>query len=289
LFFINNHQAWPSSIEKKFMNLVDYDDRYCLFLDILGFKNHVDDTINPKKGTNRPMTFPRLKGALNRISEGVHYREHVVEDEKVRPSSRQVTQFSDSVVVSYLRDKSDCGVSSILMDVHRLQIDLVSRGILLRGAVTSGLLYHDKNFIFGPALNEAVELEKLANYPRVILDVEILDEGGLRRSPPPDYSRSISSMASEDFDGMYYVDYFNVHLDDFNDDWDDLREYLEGLRYLIKSMANIRNQSIKVKHSWLRTKFNMMAVPFQKTGFKKIGIHNVPEDIAHLFSGIKPF
>jgi hypothetical protein len=272
------------------MSLGDYDERYCLFLDILGFQLHVDETIRPKKGTKRPMTFPRLKAALNHISEGVYYRDAVEVAGKLRSTSRQVTQFSDAVVVSYLKNEPNgVGVSSILMDVHKLQLDLASRGILLRGAVTSGPLYHDQDFVFGPALNEAVALEKLANYPRVILDGEILDEAGLRRSPPPEYSRSISSMATEDFDGMYYVDYFNVHPDDFNEEWDDLREYLERLRELIKSLANKKNPSIKVKHSWLRTKFNLMAEPFQRTGFKKLGIHDVPDDEAHLFASIKPF
>jgi len=272
------------------MSLGDYEERYCLFLDILGFKAHVAETIKPEKGTKRPMTFPRLKAALCHISEGVHSRDGVVVEGKHRSSSRQVTHFSDSVVVSYLRDEPyGGGMTSILMDVHRLQLDLASRGILLRGAVTSGQLYHDKNFVFGPALNEAAALEKFAIYPRVILDGEILDEAGLRRSPPTEYSRSISSMATEDFDGMYYIDYFNVHLDDFNEDWDDLREYLETLRELIKSLENTKDPSIKLKHSWLRTKFNLMAKPFQKVGFKKLGVHNVPDDDIHLFAKIKPF
>ena len=123
----------------------------------------------------------------------------------------------------------------------------------------------------------------------MILDGEILDEAGLRRSQSPQISRTISSMAKEDFDGLYYIDYFDVHPDDFDGDWNDLSGYLESLRELIKSLANKKTLSIKVKHSWLRTKFNLMATPFKKTGFKQLGIHKIPDDEVDMFGGIKPF
>jgi hypothetical protein len=272
------------------LNNETYEERYCLFLDILGFQSHVNETVRPQKGSKNIMTFSKLKAALNQISEGVHYRDSVVVSGTLRSTSRKVTQFSDSVIVSYLKNEPhSTGVTSILMDVHNLQLVLAQRGILLRGAITSGALHHDKELVFGPALNEAVALERLANYPRVILDGEILDEAGLRRSPSPDISRTISSMAAEDFDGLFYIDYINVHPDDFNEDWDELRCYLEKLRELIKSLANKKDPSIKIKHSWLRTKYNLMAKPFKQSGYKVLGASNVPDEDVSIFSEIKPF
>ena len=268
----------------------DYEDRYCLFLDILGFQSHVDETVKVQKKGKNAMSFGKLKGALNKISEGVHYRDAVEVSGELRATSRRVTQFSDSVIVSYLRNEPHgAGVTSILMDVHNLQLELLQRGVLLRGAITAGLLHHDEKLVFGPALNEAVALERLANYPRVILDGEILDEAGLKRSPSPSLSRTISSMVAEDFDGLFYIDYFNVHPDDFNEEWDDVRYYLEKLRLVVKGLSNKKDPSIKVKHSWLRTKFNAMATPFQKSGYKTLGICMVPEEDIDLFKEIKPF
>ena len=274
------------------MNENHYEERYCLFLDILGFQSHIEDTASSKAKSKQPMTFIRLKSALKQISEGVHYKEHFIKDNgKTVISSREVTQFSDSVIISYRKDETigGSGVSSMLMDVHRLQLQLVNKGILLRGAITYGLLYHDKDFVFGPALNDAVTLERLANYPRVILDGKVLQEAGLRSEKNDDYSRTISSMVSEDFDGLFYVDYFDIHPDDFDQDWNDISYYFEKLRGLIKDLANKKNLSAKVKHSWLRTKFNIVATPFMKNGFTKLGYHDVPEDDMQLFSGIKPF
>lgn len=44
-------------------------------------------------------------------------------------------------------------------------------GFWLRGAVTIGLLHHDEDIVFGPALNRAYELEsRHAIFPRIILD-----------------------------------------------------------------------------------------------------------------------
>ncbi len=274
------------------MNANQYEERYCLFLDILGFQSHIEETASSKPKSKQPMTFVRLKSALEQISKGVHYREGIIKDNgKTVVSSREVTQFSDSVIISYKKNETtgSTGVSSMLMDVHRLQLQLVNKGILLRGAITSGLLYHDKDFVFGPALNDAVTLERLANYPRVILDGEVLNEAGLKSAKNDDYSRTISSMVSEDFDGLFYVDYFDIHPDDFDEDWNDISYYLEKLRGLIKGLSNKKSLSIKVKHSWLRTKFNVIAKPFMKNGFTRLGYHDVPEEDVQLFSGIKPF
>lgn len=268
----------------------EYEERYCLFLDILGFQSHVDDTVKITSKDKNMMTFAKLKGALRQVSDGVHYRDAVEVSGKVRATSRKVTQFSDSVVLSYLKNEPHgAGVTSILMDVHNLQLALMQRGILLRGAITAGLLFHDEKFVFGPALNEAVALERLANYPRVILDGEILDEAGLKRSPSPGTSRTINSMVAEDFDGLFYIDYFNVQPDDFDGNWDDLRGYLEKLRAVVKGLSGRRDPSIKVKHSWLRTKFNNMAKPLQKSNFQVLGLCNVPTNDVELFREIKPF
>lgn len=274
------------------MNENEYEERYCLFLDILGFQSHIDDTVSLKVTSSQTMTFSNLKSALEKIHEGVHYRENLVKDNgKTLVTSREVTQFSDSVIISYKKNETagGTGVLSMLRDVHMLQLQLAPKGILLRGAITSGLLFHNKDFVFGPALNDAVTLERLANYPRVILDDEILDDAGLRKSKKQELSRTISSMATEDFDGLFYVDYFDIHPDDFDDEWVDISYYLEKLRELIKNLSYKKSLSIKVKHSWLRTKYNNMAKPFMKEKYKKFGIHNVPEKDVELFSGIKPF
>ncbi|NBQ69043.1 MAG: hypothetical protein EBU46_09520 [Nitrosomonadaceae bacterium] len=272
------------------MTVGNYQERYCLFLDILGFKSHVNESINTTSSDSKAMSFSKLKAALSEISRGVNYRDGIAMQGKIVPTSRQVTQFSDSIVISYLKNEPyRSGVSSIILDVHRLQLELVKRGILLRGAITLGLLYHDDTFIFGPALNEAVALECLAGYPRVILDGKILEDAGFERSPGLSNPRAISSMVSLDFDGLYYVDYFNIHPDDFEQEWYYISDYLSKLRELIKNLSHKRDPSIKVKYSWLRAKFNAIADNLESKEFKELGTFRIPEDDQDFFRMIRSF
>ena len=50
------------------------------------------------------------------------------------------------------------------------QLSLALNGMFARGAIAYGSFYADADFIAGPALNRAVEREKLAVWPRVTLD-----------------------------------------------------------------------------------------------------------------------
>lgn len=267
-----------------------YEDRYCLFIDILGFKSIVDGSVNFKKGNPESKSLPSLLAALQQIKEGVHYKDAVEVSGIMKPTSRKVSQFSDSVVVSYKKNEPhSAGITSIIMDVHRLQLEMSSRGILLRGAVTVGPLYHDDLFVLGPALNEAVALERLAAYPRVILNAEILDEAGLKRGETPDRKRTISSMVSEDFDGLFYIDYFNVIPDDFFDEWYEVFDYLSRLRNVVKRLSYMKDPSIKMKHSWMRTKFNSMASKLEKGKYESLGGYMIPEEDQGLFREIRKF
>lgn len=267
-----------------------YEDRYCLFLDILGFQSLVESSAKLAKGDTETKSLTALIAALKEIESGVKYKDAVEVSGKLKPTSRKVTQFSDSVIISYKKNEPySAGITSIIMDVHRLQLEMATRGILLRGAITVGPLYHDDSFILGPALNEAVALEKLAAYPRVILDAEILDAAGLKRGESPAQERTISSMVSEDFDGAFFIDYFNVVPDDFFDEWYEVYDYLSRLRNVVKQLSYKKDPSIKMKHSWMRAKFNGMARKLEDGKYKNIGNHIIPDDFQNLFHEIKKF
>ncbi len=273
---------------------LQYEQRYCLFLDILGFKSLVHHSVDGGGDKTSGGHFLRLKSALDQIREDVHRRETVWVSGAARPSSRRVTQFSDSVIVSYSTEEPyGGGIDSIIMDAHNLHMMLINKGILIRGAITKGLLFHDENLIFGPALNEAVELESEAKYPRVIMERALLEDAGfaLSHASEPEITRSISSMVSEDFDGLFYVDYFNLHPDDFgdpNEAGDGAEWYLKKLETCVKELAKETTPCLRVKHSWLRKKLNELIEPFCESNYSKLGSWKVPEEDRCLFLGIKP-
>ena len=275
---------------------VQYQERFCLFLDILGFKEVVEQSASPKSGHSQVSHRPHagtIYFGLKKIASSLNYKLMLVGTSgKKKPSSRVVTQFSDSVVVSYLVSETG-GLADMLYDVLHLQLELIQRGLLIRGAITQGLLHHDSDFVFGPALNEAAELEKLAMYPRVIIDRDLLSSAGITTSQIAKSSHSIfrdaPSLVAQDLDGLFYVDYFNVHPEDFSEDWGGLSEYLIRLREVIKTLSSKRHLSIRMKHSWLRQKFNAVAEALERSGFRLLGPHPVPEDEDGHINQVIPF
>ncbi len=96
-------------------------------------------------------------------------------------------------------------------------------------------------------------------------------------------------MVAEDFDGVFYIDYFNVIPDDFFDEWYEVYDYLIRLRNLIKRLSFKKSPSIKMKHSWMRTKFNSLATKLEKEKVQSLGGYMIPEDFQDLFREIKKF
>jgi hypothetical protein len=202
-------------------------------------------------------------------------------------SSRLATQFSDSIVVSYLLDERGA-VFDMLYDIYLLQLELIRRGVLVRGAITAGKLFHDSEVVFGPALVDAAELEKLATYPRVILDRDIIARGSFDMYGEPD--DTIYQLVKQDLDGMFFIDYFGVAPGDFDDDWNDLAEHMLELREIVKRLSQLtRNPSIRLKHSWMRQKYNAIASQMEKSKFTKFDGLLIPEDVQDALRSAAPF
>lgn len=273
---------------------IRYEERYCLFLDILGFKGVVEQSA--QTGANLAHSGHPAGGiyfSLKQIASNLKYKSAVASANGVmKASSRVVTQFSDSVVVSYKTTETS-GLAEMLYDVLHLQLNLIQRGLLIRGAITKGQLHLDQDFVFGPALNEAAELEKVAMYPRVIVDRDLLKDAGIPLASVTNSSessdRNVGSLVACDLDGMFYVDYFDVHPEDFGDEWGDLAEYLISLRGIVKGLSQKRQPSLKLKHSWLRQKFNDVAIGLAQSKFRRFGPHIIPDDDEALFYDIRPF
>jgi hypothetical protein len=132
-----------------------FEDRYVGFIDILGFRELVT------QAANAPSAFDSLQRTLKTIAE---FRPDLSgEDEDFR-----ATSFSDCIGVS--ARTTDAGLWGVILFCNSLQFNLWANGILFRGAVTKGALYHDADVIFGPAFIEAYELEtRTAIHPRIML------------------------------------------------------------------------------------------------------------------------
>lgn len=155
----------------------------------------------------------------------------------------KVYSFSDNfaVVVSFQEAGFFSACEQLFWTLQIIQVEIASLfGVLIRGGITKGKIYAGDNFIYGPALIRAYEIEsEIAIYPRLVIDKLLISElTGLTGMEPEHlflnfgellYEDMKSSsefttdmlnaleelnqgseliVMQEDFDGQYYLDSF---------------------------------------------------------------------------------
>ena len=145
----------------------EYENRIVAYLDILGFKNIVEDSVNNKKTTND----------IYYILNDVLYTYKDISDRMIKSKvyKRSVSTLSDCIIMSISINGEKERVDDFITDILEIQQILLYNKFLLRGAITIGDIIHNNNVVFGPAVNRVVQLEKEeALYPRVIIDHDVL-------------------------------------------------------------------------------------------------------------------
>ena len=136
-----------------------YTSRYAAFVDILGFREIINESRNSAKLVDELAIVLQAIGERNTALEQV-----LGEDFKAQ-------NFSDSIIMS--EAVSAQGLSHLLYQVQELALRLLQKALLIRGGICKGELYHDGSVIFGPAFIEAYRLETtVANFPRVVLGAD---------------------------------------------------------------------------------------------------------------------
>ena len=153
-------------------------NRLCAFIDILGFKNLVEENAKAQNDNNQDEQFKAsnflvtLINIVKRYVAGIMIMEDFG-DMNDMYSSIKFSTFSDTIVVStdYLSkhyiDKTKC-FEFFLDVIHTLQYELLCGKMLTRGAITFGNMYYYGDFYCGTAFVEAYEYGDLNNrYPVV--------------------------------------------------------------------------------------------------------------------------
>lgn len=227
-----------------------YSTKIVAFIDILEFK----DIIKKCKNESQKKLLFSIMEYIKDIKDH-NYKGTLRQDE----IGKEITVFSDSIVISYdLNENLQGQVFCILMDIIQLQLDLAGQGIILRGAVTMGEIYHKNEIVFGPAMVSAYELEsKIAKYPRIIVDNQLLEYASMNPSSQNGSAMELSyilELLSEDKDKWLYIDFLsqNQELDDPND--------INRIFYILKKKITegIQNEDPKIveKYEWLRNYYN---------------------------------
>lgn len=227
---------------------VDYDLRYVAFLDLMGFKNMVSQSTKDTV-------------ILNTINQALDYTGHIQHDNyngiiPMVELGKQVTAFSDSVVISYDASMPGAGFH-VLMDLVYICNDLLGLGIPVRGAVTVGQLIHTERKCFGPAMVEAYLMEsKKAKFPRVIVDSKVIEydlKNPGKANTVKYEAKYLDKIIQKDInDGKYFLDY----LKQWNE-FDETEIYdnyiLRTKEFIIEKLSTYKDdETIFEKYLWLK-------------------------------------
>jgi len=196
---------------------IQYELRTVAFIDILGFSDLVI------RSTKDNDFFVRLHEALRIVdfqgrvwvAPSLSSPGDSEEQAKERLAAMDFRShaFSDSIILSQ-RGKM---VGPLFISVAQLAMALLNLGVLVRGGIAQGLLYHDADVVFGPALIQAYHLEsKCAKFPRILVSKGVHDTSyGEIIHFPSQGSAAVYLLCNflrRDADRLYHLDYLTAAL-----------------------------------------------------------------------------
>lgn len=222
-----------------------YENRLILFIDFLGFQEHIGRTITDERHLDR------IAAALRALRE--------VGMERELFESQQLTHFSDSVVVSF-RIEETSAVFWLLNQIGMAVIEMAGSGFLVRGAVTVGPLVHTSDLLLGPAMVDAYRLEsKVARFPRVIIDPKVIEVARRHRSDQHNSDEEeayVRSGLAQDQDDWLWIDYVSWDaVLSAGLDADAYPEYLAVLSRMVRDGLAHAEWRVNEKMIWLHGEY----------------------------------
>ncbi len=228
---------------------MEYENRVVCFLDILGFKNIIEESERDKLKLQNTLKVLKILNTYKTDSEQNYGATH---------ESVQVTQFSDSIVISFLIEERDQLILA-LFDLQEMIVELINYGFLLRGGISSGNLIHTADILIGTALHKAYELESsIAIYPRIIISQQLINN--YLNNNNDNFSRDFEESSINDLllmseDGYYMIDYFFNIKNIFDNEYFYVL-YLQKIHSIISSGCKSKNNKVNVKFKWMKEKYN---------------------------------
>ena len=212
-----------------------YEKKVIIYIDLLGFKDFIYYTI--KTSINHGQKIQSAYGFFEFLKD-------LLKIEKSPTPNKQVTHFSDLIVISFPADEFESFYGE-LFDLLIICSNCITHGFLVRGTVIYGEIVHTSDIIFGPGLVEAYETEKSRVItPRITIEKTIVQDLLESKKSVLD----IFDIVSVDEDGEYYLDYFVKAKNQL----DNPAQFLLLTRKLVEIARRIStNPSLKQKCHWI--------------------------------------
>jgi hypothetical protein len=154
--------AVPQSRTKEATTNESYAERYCAFVDILGFAEL----------TNRLGTGSLSFESVRQLLRTVHAPPRGEYIRFFKGSDLKAQSISDALCLS--ATNSAAGLAHLIYNLEELALSLLEQGFFIRGAVVKGRVYHDGQMAFGEALVRAYRFEQeVARYPRIMITSDV--------------------------------------------------------------------------------------------------------------------
>jgi hypothetical protein len=231
-----------------------FEDRYCAFVDILGFSDRVEQLEQSCDVEALDRLISCLRFMDDEVSEPAYGADLPVYN--LTPTGLKVaelgdprlTYVSDCLIVSAERNPS--GFTALCRKTTKIWLDLLWDGYLCRGAISGGPLVHSDKIIFGTAYSKAYRLEAKAIVPRVIIDKDLSE---IYSTYPSEFPRTPPTMERGE-DGYLYLRYFPYHFyPPYVPNW---TEYLLSARRTIEKGLAHPLESVRKKYEHAKEELN---------------------------------
>lgn len=241
-----------NSVEKLYDKLekIDdksFDDYVIAYIDFWGVKKIME---NPDESYDFLQIIQFLLSKTENVAEAIHYQNGI--------KSFEIKIFSDNVVIAQKIDETVLGdqIIGIINIVWSLQFwALVQFGLFLRGGITIGELFINKDIVWGTGLIEAYKMENgLAIFPRVLVSQMVFEKYDAKLNN----SINIYAFVEKDLDGLWFVDYMSACVNITV-----MPQVAESLKDIVKSFLE-SDDRVKQKINWTIRYFNSHCLKLKK-------------------------
>jgi hypothetical protein len=227
----------------------EYEQRILAYCDILGWRERIAESERD----------PSIVQSLVEKTEQAPHWSDLINGAKAQgkeiPYGLEVAYWSDSSLVS-CRDEPEA-MGKVLGGICNHANEFLENGLLCRGAIVKGRLYHRGNVMFGPAFLRAYDMEQdRAVFPRILIADDIV----ATMNSDPEHQRYVR----QDSDGLYFLDTFPKVLpasgkpDTFSED-----SFQKFRASIDKGLRGSRlDPKRRMKWNWLAKYFNDVVTRF---------------------------
>ncbi len=156
-------------------NLVDTEPRIVAFMDILGFSAIIEEYDSDESSN-----------ILNELHDTLEIAIKLSIENMIDPKSQtdvkdylEYRMFSDCICISlpFIEFGNDFHIQfhSLSSIVKAYQLTMMQKGFFVRGGISIGSFYADRNMIFSGGLVKAYRLEQAAVYPIIAIDNNVIE------------------------------------------------------------------------------------------------------------------